>query len=100
MPEAVEDELCLLEVLDVLNAPEAMRCVLLWMLEAVDGGLCLREALEVLELLEVMRCVLLCMGGTGGDTLCATLYAEGCGGFEICWRVCAACCSLCWRLWR
>jgi hypothetical protein len=47
--EAIESELCLLEV---------MRCVLLCMLEAVEGGLCL---LEVLEVPEVMYCVPLCM---------------------------------------
>src|SRR5436189_303169 len=36
MPEAVEGRLCSVEVLEVL---EAMRCVLLCMLEAVEGGL-------------------------------------------------------------
>ena len=67
--------LCMLEVLEV---PETMRCVLLCMLEAVEGGLCLLEALEVMlcmlkavegglclreasEVLEVMRRVLLGM---------------------------------------
>ncbi len=45
----------------------------------------------MLEALEVMRRMLLCMmevaegglffaGGVGSDTLCGTLYAEGCGG--------------------
>ena len=43
MLEAVECELCLLEVLEV------MRFVLLCMLEAVEGGLCSPEMLEVLE---------------------------------------------------
>ena len=49
---AVEGDLCLREVLEVL---EVIRCVLLGMLEAVEGEVCL------LEVLEVMRCVLLCM---------------------------------------
>ena len=40
MLEAVEGELCLQEVLKVL---EVMRCVLFCMLEAVEGGLCLLE---------------------------------------------------------
>ncbi len=26
------------------------------------------------------------VAGAGGDAVCATLYAGGCGGFEICWR--------------
>ncbi len=43
--EAVEGELCLLEV------PEMMRCV----------QLCLPEESEVLAVPEVMRCVLLCI---------------------------------------
>ena len=50
--EAVEGGLSLLEV------PEVMRCLLFCMLEAVEGGLCLLGALEVPE---VIRCVLLCM---------------------------------------
>ena len=77
----------------VLYAPEmleGMRRVLLCMLEAVEGELCL---LEVPEVQEAMRSVLLCIqeavevsnfaggvGGAGGDALCATLYAGGCGG--------------------
>ncbi len=76
MLEAVEGRLCLLEVLEV---PEAIRCVLLCML-------------EVLDVPEVMRCVLLYAGGrgtrnlfaggAGGDVLCSTLFAgdvEGAG---------------------
>jgi len=43
MLEAVEGELCLLEVREVR---EVMRCVLLRMLEAVEGGLCLPEVFE------------------------------------------------------
>ena len=71
MLEAVEVEVCLLEVLEVmhcvllcmleaveggfclLEVPDVMRCVLLCMLEAVEGGLCLLGLLEVLEVLEV-----------------------------------------------
>jgi len=49
MLEAVKGELCLLE---------AMRRVLLSMLEVVEGGLCLPD---VLDLLEVMRELLLCI---------------------------------------
>ena len=81
MLEAVEDGLCLLEVSDVLDAldvvrcmleavegevcwlgvmevSEVIRCVLLCMLEAVEGALCLLEVLEVLDALDVMRCML------------------------------------------
>ena len=66
----MEDGLCSLEVqrcgrsemLKVLEMPEMIRYALLYMLEAVElwrsGG----------------------AGGVGGDTLCATLYAGGCGG--------------------
>ena len=43
MLEAVEGELCLLEV------PNVMRCVLLYMLEGVECGLCLLDVLDVLE---------------------------------------------------
>jgi len=45
-------------VLDVLEMPEAMRCMLLCMLEAVEGRLCL---LDVLEVPDVMCCVLRCL---------------------------------------
>ena len=88
--EAVEGALCLLEVLEVLEMPEVMRCVLLCILEAVEGGLC------SLEVPEVMRGYTLYAGGcggwslfvggvgrtggAGGDALCATLYSGGCGG--------------------
>src|SRR5690349_524311 len=75
MLEAVEGEICLLEV-------EVMRCSLLYILEAMEDWLCLLEALEVLHVprrcavcysvcwrlwmvcsvcLEAMRCTLLCM---------------------------------------
>jgi hypothetical protein len=42
-------------LLEVLEVPEVMCCVLFCMLEVVEGGLCLLEALEV------MLCVLLCV---------------------------------------
>jgi hypothetical protein len=83
MLEAVEGELCLLEVLEVLDMLEVIRCVLLRMLEAVDGGLCLLEVLEVLEALEVpevMCCVPLCMLETVYGR--GLMYAEG-------WRLCS-----------
>src|SRR5947208_1905078 len=46
MMERVEGGLCLREVSEVLQVPEAMRCVRLCMLEAVEGGCCLLEMLE------------------------------------------------------
>ena len=98
MLEAMEGRLCLLgvlemlEVLEVLEVSEAMRYVRLCMLETVEDELCL---------LKVMRCVLLCIlvavrvssvswrhwrcgrcwtcWTCGGDELCATLRAGGCG---------------------
>ena len=74
--EAVEGELCLLEVLEALEALEVMRCVLLCISEAVEGGLCSMEVPGLPEVLEVMRCVLLCIaGGCGGWALFA-------GGFR------------------
>ncbi len=85
-----------------LSLLAVIRCVLLCILEAVEGGLCLLEVLEASEAMrcvllcmpevpEVMRCVILCMleaglcfaggvGGAGSDALCATLYAGGAGG--------------------
>jgi len=66
MLKAAEGGLCLLEVLDVLEEPEMIRCVLL----------CLMEVFDALDVPEVTRSVLLCMlevtGGAGGDTLCAS----------------------------
>src|SRR5947207_2219272 len=64
MLEDVTGELCLLEVLTVLEVREVMRCALLCILEAPEGGLRLLEAFKVLEVLEVMegvRRVVLCM---------------------------------------
>jgi len=85
MLEAVEGELYSLETVDgglrLLDVLEAMRCVLLCMLEAVNGGLCL---LDVLEVREAMRYVLLCMleAVDGGLSV---------GGCRTCRRRCAAC---------
>jgi len=67
MLEAVEGQLCLREVLEVI------RCVLLYMLETVEDGLCLLEmlaALDVLDVPDVMRCVLLCSLEAVEDDLC------------------------------
>jgi hypothetical protein len=86
--EAVDGELCLLEVLGVL---EVMRCVLL-MLGSVNGRFCL---LEVLDVLDVMCRTPLCMleavesgfvvcgyaGRVRGDALRAVLHVEDCGGW-------------------
>jgi hypothetical protein len=60
MLEAVEGELGLLEVL------ELMRCVLLCILRAAEGGFCLLQVPEAL----------LCAAA-----LCAALYAGGGGGW-------------------
>ncbi len=65
--------------------------VVLHVLEAEKD---VRHVLYALEMLEGMRRVLLCMleaveselcfaGGAEGDTLCATLYAGGCGGYAL-----------------
>ena len=61
--EVPEVMLCvLLCLMEVLETPEAMRCVLLCMLEEPEVMRCvLLCMLEVLEMLEVMRCVLLCL---------------------------------------
>jgi len=48
-----------------------MRCVLLRIRETVEGALCLLEMLDVLEVPEAMRCVLLYAGGSGGCALFA-----------------------------
>jgi len=48
MLEAVEGGFGLLEVSEVLEMPEVIRCALLCMLlEAMEGELCLLEVLEV-----------------------------------------------------
>ncbi len=64
MLEAVEGGFCLLEV------PEVIRSVLLCMQEAVEDRLCSLEVLEVLELPEVIRRVLLCTLDAVEGTLC------------------------------
>jgi len=84
MLEAVEGGLCLLEVSDVLDALDVMRCmlevvegelcslevtrrVLLHTLEAVEGEFCLPEVMDVPE---VIRCVLLRMLEVVEGVLC------------------------------
>jgi len=95
MPEAVEGELHLREVLEV---PEVIRCVLLCILEVVEGKLCLPEASEVLEALEVrvIRCVLLCMLEAVGGGLFAggVVSVEGAGGDALCARYSVFCLRL------
>ncbi len=59
----------LLEVSEASEVLEAMRCVLLCMLEAVDGDFCLLEVLMVLE-----------AEGAGRDAPCAARFAGGRGG--------------------
>jgi len=83
MLEAVERELCLLDV---------MHCMLRRILEAVEGGLCLRKVVEVpevmrccysvrwrcwmLDVLELMCRVLLCMLESVEGELCLVEVAE------------------------
>ena len=50
MPEVVESEIYFLEALEVPEVPEVMRFVLLCMLEAVEDELCLLEELEEIAL--------------------------------------------------
>lgn len=56
MLETVESKLRLLERLEVLEAMEVMRCVLLHILDAVEGGL---------YLLEMLGMCWRCVGGAG-----------------------------------
>jgi len=108
-----------MEVLEVSEAMEVIRCVLLCMLETAEGRLCLLEALAVLD---VMRRVLLYAGGRGGGALFArgtegagghALYAGGFGRWfwmrEVLEVMCRGLlCTLeaveselfCWRCWR
>jgi len=79
--------LCIREVLG------RMRSVLLCILEVVEGELCLLEVLDVLEAMKVLGGNALCAvlytggcggcvlfaGGVGGNAQCATLYAGGGG---------------------
>jgi hypothetical protein len=44
-------------VLEMLEVPEATRCVLLFMLEAVEGGLCLLEVLDVMRRMLLLKVV-------------------------------------------
>jgi len=106
------------EMLEVLEMLEVMRCVLLCVLEVAEGVLCLLEAPEVAETMRL--CATLCAGGCGragdaeGDALCAALYTGGCGGcalfaggaggargdaleyYSVCWRLWTVG-SVCWR---
>ena len=66
--EAVESTICMLEVLEV---PDVIRCMLLCMLETVEGKLCLVGG----------------VGGAGGLALCATLRAGGGGGCALLLKV-------------
>ena len=97
----------------MLEVPEAVRCVLFYMLKAAEGELCLREVLEVPEEREVMRCVPVCMlEAVGGgryvlELLEVVLYAlEGvpCAALKKLDAVeSVRMCSSCWtylRCWR
>jgi len=102
MLEAVEGELCLLcwpaATRRVRTRPEqefvvgglgrvrddermeeldVMRCMMLCMLEAVDGGLWFAESVGVGGAARAAGAG--GAGRAGGDALCATLYAGGCG---------------------
>ncbi len=66
---------------------EMTRCMLLWLLEAEEVMRCAIRMLEIVGFSKFAGRT----GGAGGDTLRATLYAGGCGVFEICWR--------CWTCW-
>ncbi len=71
----------------MLGWMEVIRRVILYMLEAMEGELCLMEVMEAMrrepfcmpaasEVPEAMCCVLLL---AGGDALCAAQYAGGRG---------------------
>ena len=75
------------KVLQVLEVPEVMRCVLPCMLEVLD----VFEVLERLEVPDATRCVLLCMleaveggpwfaGGAADDSMCALCTLEAVEG--------------------
>ena len=66
-------------MLDVLDVPEVMCCVLLRVLEAVEGVLCLLENVGGTE--GVGGDAMCASPYAGGDALCATLYSGGCGGW-------------------
>ena len=94
--------------MEVPEVPEVMRRALLCVLEAVEGELCL---LEMLEVPEVMHCVLLCLPDTSEVPevmrclpLCfVELVKMEVMYYSACWRYrkrCAVCYSGCWRCWR
>ena len=66
-------------VLDVLDMLEAMRCVLLYMLEAAEGELRSPEVVDVVDVPEVIRCVLLYTLEAVEGATCAS-YDGGHGG--------------------
>ena len=70
----VQEVALMLEVFEVRELREVMRCVLLRTLEAVEGRLCLLEG----------------SGGAGGDALCATFHARGCGGWALFFSRCSS----------
>src|SRR5215469_7048363 len=88
---AVEGGLCLPEVFEMLEVPEVMRYVLLYILEAVEGRLFLlggAGAVGGAGSAGGARGDTLCASlYAGGDALCATLYAGGAGGDARCARL-------------
>jgi len=96
-------------MLEVLDVPEVMRCALLCMLEVLEMSetmccalLYLLEVLKMLDVLDVIRRVLDVIRRVGRDTPCATLYAEGYGGWTLMLEVfdvpeiIALCATACW----
>ena len=84
----------------MLDVPEAMRCVLLRMLES---RLCLLEALDVLDVLEMMRCVLLCVLEAVEGRFCLLDVPEAMRCVLLwCWRVGSVYWKhwMCWTCWR
>jgi len=62
-------------VLYALEMLEGMPRTLLCMLEAVEGGFCLLEVSEVLQVSEVIRCVLLCtLEAVEGGSVCGRYW--------------------------
>jgi len=65
-----------MDVLEVSEVLEVIRCVLLRMLEVMHRVLCMLEAVGDSVCWR-------CRRDTRCDTLCATLYAGGCGGYDL-----------------
>ena len=76
---------------------EGVRCVLPCMLEVVEYGFCLPEVLEALEVPVVMGCVLLSMLEVSKMMCCVLLCMLDAVGLVCwtCWRRCTACRSVC-----